>query len=313
MKYFITGGAGFIGCNTARRLVREGNEVTVFDNLSTGRIGNLDDIKDSIRFIQGDIRKPQDLAGVLAGMDAVIHLAAFPAVVRSMKQPVEVTENNVMGTLNVLMAAKDTGVRRIVFASSSSVYGDSEDPIQRESQPLRPKSPYAASKLACEHYMHVFAKSFGIETVSLRYFNVFGPFQDPKAEYAAVIPIFMRMLMAGEKPVINGDGEQTRDFAYVENVVEANICASTAPAMASGMAFNVAGGESVSINKLYNMIREGLGRQDVEPVYGPPQPGDVRGTFADLSLAKKYLGYVPRFTFAEGLDRTLAWYKKQLG
>jgi UDP-glucose 4-epimerase len=305
-KYCVTGGAGFIGSHLVEHLVAQGHQVVVVDNFSTGKMANIAHLSRAIDLYEADVRDLEALRPAFAGVDVVFHQAALPSVPRSVRDPVSTTEANVLGTLNVLIAARDAGVRRVVLASSSSVYGANPQLPKQEGLELQPLSPYAASKLACEAYASAFWHSYGLETVSLRYFNVFGPRQDPTSQYAAAIPIFLRRMLSGEPPVVFGDGEQTRDFTYVLNVVQANILAATAPE-APGKVFNIACGQQVSVNQLVSRLNELL-RTALSPEYAPPRPGDVRHSVADVALARQVLGYEPQVSFDEGLARTVEWF-----
>ena len=306
-RYLVTGGAGFIGSNIAEALVARGDEVVVFDDLSTGYEKNIAHIRDAVTFIRGDIRDADAVRRAMDGVDYVLHQAALASVPRSIEDPVLVTDVNLRGTLVVLEEARRAGVKRFVYAASSSAYGDSETLPKIETMIPKPLSPYAASKLAGEHYCSVYARVYGLSTVSLRYFNIFGPRQDPRSQYAAVIPIFASHLIAGTQPTIFGDGEQSRDFTFIENVVDANIRASLC-GEARGDVVNVACGERYTLNGLFEMMRGILG-SSVEPRYEPPRPGDVKHSHADISAAHRLLGYEARVPFAEGLRRTLAWYR----
>jgi len=259
--------------------------------------------------VEGDLRSYERVAAAVGGVEVVFHQGALPSVPRSIQDPLTSTAVNVEGTLNVLLAARDAGVRRVVFASSSSVYGDAPGMPRRESQPLAPLAPYAVSKLAAEQYCMVANRVYGVETVALRYFNVFGERQDPLSGYAAVIPKFIRMMLDGQRPTIFGDGQTSRDFTHVENVVEANLAAAVEPA-AAGRVMNIAVGSSHTLNELVSTL-QGLVDSDLEPEYGPPRPGDVSESLADVSLARKLLGYEPRIGFEEGLQRTIAWIVEQ--
>lgn len=301
-KVIITGGAGFIGSNIARALCRE-NEVVIVDNMSTGELENIIEIMDDVTFMQEDVADLEALRGAFEGGDYVLHQAALPSVQRSVEDPITSNRNNVDGTLNVLVAARDCGVRRVVFASSSSVYGDSPTLPKVETFQPDPKSPYAVTKLAGEFYCKVFYDIYGLETFSLRYFNVFGPGQSPKSQYAAVIPKFVEAIRSGERPEIYGDGEQSRDFIYVENVVIANVLACEVP-RASGESINIGSGEPVTLNRLIDDLKEIL-KSEIEPIYSEPRLGDVRHSLADISLAKELLGYKPRYSFREGLEKML--------
>ena len=302
--YLVTGGAGFIGCNIARAALDKGMRVRILDNFSTGHWHNLRDIRDDIEVVEGDLRSYHIVRKAMEGIEVVFHQGALPSVPRSIADPITSNEVNVQGTLNILHAALDSGCRRAVFASSSSIYGNAPEEVKSENLHVRPLSPYAVSKLAGEKYFQVFHHIYGLETVAVRYFNVFGPYQDPDSPYSAVIPLFVRAILAGEPPVIDGDGEQSRDFTYVDNVVHANLLAADAPD-APGYVINVACNDSITVNHLASEIARLLGREDIVPVYGPSRPGDVKHSCADISLAKKLLGYEPVVSFEEGLARTV--------
>ena len=308
--FLVTGGAGFIGSHLVDRLLEEGHEVRVVDNFSTGRRSNLAHLAGhrGLEVLEGDVCDREIVAEAVNGVDYVLHQAAIPSVPRSVEDPWSSHRANVEGTLRLLMAAREAGVKRVVFASSSSIYGD----IRGQGAKVRPKtedlapapmSPYAATKLAGEGYCRSFYHSFGLETVILRYFNVFGPRQDPTSHYASVVPRFAKAMLTGTPPVIYGDGRQTRDFTYVGNAVEANLEACFAQG-AAGMAFNVALGESVSVLALLETMAQLMG-MEVEPVFAPPRPGDVRHSLADISLARDVLGYEPKIGLREGLLKTL--------
>ncbi|RJX33148.1 MAG: SDR family oxidoreductase [Desulfarculus sp.] len=304
--YLITGGAGFIGSHLAETLVRRGQDARVLDNLATGKLANLTPAQQGpgrLEFMAGDITDPQTCARALAGVDYVLHQAARPSVQRSIEDPLATHQVNATGTLNLLVAAKEAGIKRLVAASSSSTYGDVEPPEapKRESLPPRPLSPYAASKVVMEYYAKVFYRVYGLETVCLRYFNVFGPRQDPNSAYAAVIPAFLFSLLEGRRPVIYGDGRQSRDFTYVDNVVEANLAACTAP-QAAGEVINVAAGRSHDLLELLAALKE-LTHSDLEPEFRPARSGDVRYSQADLDKARRLLGYEISVGFKEGLRR----------
>lgn len=281
----------------------EGHEVRVLDNLYTGRRENLEDVARQIELIDGDIRELERTRRASKGCEAVFHLAAVPSVPRSIADPITTHEANATGTLNVLIAARDAGAGRVVFASSSSIYGSAEELPKSESTGPQPISPYAISKLAGENYCHSFFELFGLETVALRYFNVFGPRQDPDSQYAAVVPKFIRAFRTGRSPTVFGDGEQSRDFTYVGNVVEANLAALARPRVA-GRVYNIACGQRTTLNELAAIIREQTGAP-VEAVHGPPRAGEVRHSHADISLARRELGYEPRISLAEGLRLTI--------
>jgi len=321
-RFLVTGGAGFIGSNLVLTLLENGQEVTVLDNYLTGARKNVDDIRrfaadigmpqGGFRMVEGDIRDRRACAEAARGADFVLHNAALGSVPRSVEDPVTTTEINVTGTVNMLAAAKDAGVRRFVYASSSSVYGDSQTLPKIEGCEGAPLSPYAVSKLACEIYARNFQMLYGMEVVGLRYFNIFGPRQDPLSPYAAVIPVFVRKLMSGLPPTINGDGLTTRDFTYVGNAVQANIRAAFAGAGATGGVYNIACSKSVSLNALFDGLARLLGRGDIRPVYGPEREGDVRASFADISKARDMLGYRPDVEFDEGLELSIGWYRENL-
>lgn len=305
MLTLVTGGAGFIGSNLADELIAQGHQVRILDNLSTGFAENL---PPDAEFFEGDICDEELVAQAIEGVEVVFHQGARGSVAKSVDNPLLTDMWNVHGTLTILEAARRSGVRRVVAASSSSVYGGVAPRPTVESSPLTPKSPYAVTKMTGEHYLRVFWELFGLETVSLRYFNVYGPRQDPNSAYAAVIPKFISMLRAGEPPVINGDGGQSRDFAFVSDVVAANIAAATAPAEAcAGKAYNVAGGSERSLLELLGLLQEILGTS-IEPVHADPRLGDVRHSFADTSAALADLGWKPTLDFPEGLRRTVAWF-----
>ncbi|MEJ2637644.1 MAG: SDR family oxidoreductase [Calditrichia bacterium] len=307
MKYLITGGAGFIGSNLAVELLNRGHQVRILDNFATGRRKNVDPIKDKIELIEGDLRSYHIVREAVDGMDFILHQGALPSVPRSIKDPITTNEVNVVGTLNILNAAVDSGVKRVVFASSSSIYGDSDRLPKQEDMIPNPLSPYAVSKLASEKYCQVFARIYKLHTVSLRYFNVFGPRQDPTSQYSAVIPKFIRAILNKKQPVIFGDGLQSRDFTFVNNVVEANILATQAD-FPGGMVFNCACHERIDLNQLVQHINEITG-ESIQPLYSEARPGDVKHSFADIERIQKYLGYEPQVLFREGLKRTVEWYR----
>ncbi len=311
-NFLVTGGAGFIGSHIVERLIRDGHKVKVLDNFTTGRKENLAQVIESkkLEVIEGDIRDLDTLCTMARSSDYILHLAARPSVARSVKDPFKTNEVNVIGTLNVLEAARKykKRVKRVVFASSSSVYGDTPTLPKGENMRPQPMSPYAVSKLAGEYYMNAFHENHGIETVALRYFNVFGPRQDPESEYAAVIPKFVTRLLKKRKPFIFGDGKQTRDFTYVENVVHANVQACIAQ-KASGDIFNIACGERVTIAGLANMIGQAVG-WTTDPSLKPARAGDVRHSLSDITKAEDVLGYRVRVNLPEGLQRTVDWYRE---
>ncbi len=304
MKCLVTGGAGFIGSHLSEALLREGHDVRVLDNFATGRRQNLDTFGDAIELMEGDIRSYERVHNAVKDCELVFHQAALPSVPRSVQDPLTSTAVNVEGTLNVLLAARDAGVRRVVCASSSSVYGQNPELPKHEGLQTLPISPYAVAKLAGEGYCRSFHQVFGLETVSLRYFNVFGPRQDPNSQYSAVIPKFITSMQQGQPPVVHGDGEQSRDFTYIDNVVHANITAA-GNGPGDGSAFNIAYGEQYSLNDLLDMLREELGT-DLQATYGDDRPGDVKHSLADISQAREVIGYAPAVSFRDGLQRTIA-------
>lgn len=303
MRVLITGGAGFIGSNLAAALATK-HDVVVFDNFSTGSRVNLTDV--DVEIVEGDLREPKKLKMALRGCECVFHQAALPSVARSVKEPLLTHEVNSTGTLNALIAARDAGCKRFIYAASSSAYGDTPTLPKIESMPPRPLSPYALSKLSGEYHCAIFASLYGISTVSLRYFNVFGPKQDPNSEYAAVVPKFITSLLAGNAPVVYGDGEQSRDFTYIKNVVDANILAMSKGGR--GEVLNIGAGDRTTVNQLVSFLNESLGTS-ITPVYLPPRSGDIKHSLADISLAKSVLGYTPRYGVKEGLRETVAWFR----
>lgn len=310
--YLITGGGGFIGSNLARFVLDKGHNVVVLDNFSTGKRENLAEILDRITLIEGDIRDRDILRRAMDGCTAVFHEAALGSVPRSVEDPVTSHDVNVNGTVNVLETARELGVRRIVFAASSSAYGEQPESPKYEKMPPMPISPYAANKVSCEAYMQAYAAAFGMETVSLRYFNVFGPRQDPFGAYAAVIPAFVSRLLKKERPVVFGDGEQTRDFCFIENVCTANWLAVQAPAEnCDGRPVNIACHAAVSLNQILAKLRA-LMNVDIEADYRPVRAGDVRHSLADIALAKSKIAYEPLVYFDEGLERSIDWYRANL-
>jgi len=305
--YLVTGGGGFIGSNIVEELVKRGEKVRVLDNFSTGKRENILPYIDKIELIEGDIRSYHIVREAVDGIDFILHQAALPSVPRSVKDPITTNEVNVTGTLNVLDAAKDARVKRIVFASSSSIYGDSEMLPKTEDMMPKPLSPYAVAKLAGEKYCQVFTQIYGLETVALRYFNVFGPNQDPSSQYSAVIPKFINAIKNGEPPTIYGDGEQSRDFTYVENVVNANLLACKEGLEdISGEVFNIACGKRVTVNELVESINEILGT-DIKPVYAEPRRGDVKHSLANIGKAQQFLGYEVKVEFFEGLKNIITY------
>lgn len=308
-KFLITGAAGFIGRSIAAELLARGEQVRGIDNFITGKPSNLKGLEE-MEFIEGDLRDAAACRRACEGIDTVFHEAALASVPRSVADPVGTNEHCVTATLYLLVAARDAGVRRVVYAGSSSAYGDTPTLPKHEAMMSNPISPYAAAKLAGEQYMQVFARVYGLETVVLRYFNVFGPNQDPTSHYSGVLAIFCRKMLAGEQPTIYGDGEQSRDFTYVENVVKANLLAAAAPAgKVSGRLINAATGVRFTLNQTFNILRELTGYEG-EPAYGESRAGDVRDSLADITLARELLGYQPVVDFREGLRRTVEWYRK---
>lgn len=306
-RYLVTGGAGFIGSNLVRHLQKAGHEVRVFDNFSTGNRGNLVDLQRDIEIMEGDLRSAEACRHAVAGVDYVLHQGAMPSVQRSVQDPITSHETNANATLNLLVAARDAGVKRFVYASSSSIYGDSPTMPKQEEMMPRPKSPYATAKLAAEHYCRIFYELYGLETVCLRYFNVFGPYQDPSSHYSAVIPLFIKAILAQKSPLIFGDGTQSRDFTYVANNVSANLLATTAPAV-GGQVFNIACGKRYSLLDLVSTLNEILGSR-IEPHFEPARKGDVKHSLADISKAQEKLGYTVQVDFVEGLGKTAEWYR----
>ena len=304
----VTGGAGFIGSNLVRRLAGQGARVRVFDALSSGHLENLAGLEKSVEFVRGDLRDAAAVRDAMRGVRHVFHVGALASVQASVDDPAATHEINVTGTLNVLLAARAAGVERVVFSSSASIYGDSPEMPKREDMLPAPLTGYALSKLAGEHYGRIFHGLYGLKFFALRYFNVFGPRQDPASHYAAVIPLFMRAYAAGRQPTIYGDGGQTRDFTFVEDVVSANLCCLSAPDAAAGGVYNVAYGDRVSVNDLARQIAA-LAGQAFAPVYAPARPGDVRESQADASRARRTLGWKPEHTFADGLRATYDWFK----
>jgi len=307
--YLVTGGAGFIGSHIVHELARRGEAVRVLHNLSTGRIANLAQVSDCITFCDADICDSASIFPLFADTHYVIHLAALPSVARSIDDPLTANAVNITGTLNVLLAARDAGVRRLVFAASAAAYGDNPTLPRVETLPPNPLSPYALAKLAGEYYCQIFTRIYGLETVALRYFNIFGPRQNPDSPYTGVLSKFVAAYQRGDTPVIFGDGQQSRDFTYVENVVNATLKACTAPA-AAGKVINVGVGRSYTLNQTIALLNGIFGRQ-VRPQYDPPRKGDVFQSLADISLARQTLGYEPQVSFEEGLRRTVDWFKSE--
>ncbi len=329
-SFLVTGGAGFIGSNIVEELVRRCHNVRVLDNFSTGKRENIAPFLKQIELIEGDIRDEETCRRAVDGIDYVLHQAAMPSVPRSLAEPVITSEVNIMGTVKLLTAAAKANVQRFVYAASSSAYGDQPVAVKREDLIPKPLSPYAAAKLAGEYFCHAYSQSMGLETVGLRYFNVFGPRQDPTSQYSAVIPLFITALMEGRRPTIYGDGLQTRDFTYVANNVQANILAATTEKPVTGKIFNIACGTSSSVLDLLKAINEALcpptARSEkcgdgspsspnpaspfvpMEPLFAPARKGDIKHSLADISLARKLLGYEVKVNFTEGIKRTVEWY-----
>jgi nucleoside-diphosphate-sugar epimerase len=308
--YLVTGGAGFIGSNLVEALLARGERVRVLDDFSTGKRANLQPWLDRIELVEGSLARIEDCRRAAAGVDYVLHQGALPSVPKSIAMPLESNQANVDGTLNILVAARDAGVKRLVYAASSSAYGDTPTLPKVESMPAAPKSPYAIQKYAGEMYCRVFWETYQLETVALRYFNIFGPRQDPTSQYSAAIPRFITSIASGKPPTIFGDGEQTRDFTFIENVVEANLRACTAPPACAGKMVNIACGERISLNALVKMINEVLGT-NVQPSYDATRAGDVKHSLAGIELARELIGYRPKVLFAEGIRRTIEWYRAQ--
>ncbi|HWK10482.1 MAG TPA: SDR family oxidoreductase [Vicinamibacterales bacterium] len=304
--YLVTGGAGFIGSHLAEELARRGHRVRVVDNLLTGKRANLDHVR-GVEFLEGDLADLDAAKQAVDGCDYVLHQAAIPSVPRSVKDPITSNRANVDGTLNVLVAARDAGVKRVVFAGSSSAYGDTPTLPKHEDMPPRPLSPYALQKVIGEEYLKMFTSLYGLETVTIRYFNVFGPRQDPSSPYSGVISVFATALLENRAPTIYGDGEQTRDFTYVANVVDGVLRAVDAPA-ANGEIINVATGGRISLNELFRAMRRLIGGS-LEPTHGAVRAGDVRDSQADITKARRLLGYEPIVSFEDGLQRTVDWYR----
>ncbi|HXH48188.1 MAG TPA: SDR family oxidoreductase [Terriglobia bacterium] len=305
--YLVTGGAGFIGSNIIAELVRRGEKVRALDNLATGHIENLASVREKIQWHEADIRNLESIRPDFESVDYVIHLAAIPSVPRSVADPLTSNSANIDGTLNVLLAARDAGVKRVVFSASSSAYGDHSALPRLESQEPRPLSPYALTKLTGEYYCKIFTSVYGLQTASLRYFNIFGPHQSPDSPYSGVLSLFISAYVNGKTPTIFGDGEQSRDFTYVENAVDATLRACTAP-KASGQVINVGTGERHTLNETIKILDRIFGRQ-VTPRYEAPRAGDVEHSHADISLARRLLGYEPGVRFEEGLMKTVAWFR----
>ena len=307
-NYLVTGGAGFIGSHIVTALVEQGESVRVLDNFATGKRGNLAHVANRFELIEGDLRNPDDCSRACKDMDIVLHQGAVPSVPKSVEDPVTTHQVNVDGTFNLLNAARLAGVRRVVYAASSSAYGDTPTLPKHEGIVPQPLSPYAVHKLVGEAYCRAFYECYGLETLALRYFNVFGPRQDPKSQYAAAIPAFVTAVLSDQPPTIYGDGEQTRDFTFVENVVHANLLGARA-AKTCGETINIACGERISINRIVARINEYLAK-NVRPAYEPKRPGDVRDSLADITLARQVIGFEPKVLFDEGLRRSIDWYRQ---
>ncbi len=309
-KFLVTGGAGFIGSNICKKLVSEGCFVRVVDNLLTGKKSNLADIIDKIEFIEADMGDEQIAGAAMKDIDFVLHQGALPSVPRSVDDPAATHKHCADATLTLLLAARQRGVKRFVYAASSAAYGDTPALPKVETMPPNPLSPYAVAKLVGEYYCSVFTQVFGLETISLRYFNVFGPNQDPTSQYAAAIPAFVTSILKDQSPTIYGDGEQSRDFTYVDNVVEANLLAARAR-QTKGEVINIACGQAVIINDIIDMINNSLGK-NVEPAYTDPRPGDVKHSLADITAAQNIIGYKPAISFRHGLQKAIDWYRDNL-
>ena len=307
-RYLVTGAAGFIGRSIAAALLARGEQVRGIDNFLTGKRANLAGLE-AMEFLEGDLTDPAACARACAGVEVVFHEAALASVPRSVADPVSTNANCTDATLNLLVAARDAGVRRVVYAGSSSAYGDTPTLPKHEGMAANPISPYAVAKLAGEHYMRVFHRVYGLETVALRYFNVFGPYQDPASHYSGVLAVFCRKMLAGEQPTIYGDGEQSRDFTFIENVVRGNLLAAAAPAeKVAGQMMNVATGARITLNQTFELLCELTGYRG-KPAYAEPRAGDLRDSLADIERARELLGYEPAVDFREGLRRTVEWYK----
>jgi len=309
MKILVTGGAGFIGSNLVGGLLKRNYTVRIMDNFSTGKRENIKDFIKDIELIEGDIRDYYTVEKVVKGIDVILHQAALPSVPRSIQNPITTNEVNVGGTLNILDAAKESNVQRIIFASSSSVYGDNNKLPKKEDMKPSPLSPYAVSKLTCEYYLSVFNKLYGIETISLRYFNVFGPRQDPNSQYSAVIPRFIKAFLKNQQPVIFGDGNQTRDFTYVENVINANLL-SISSNSDTPLILNCATSCQISLNDIIKLLNKILNKS-IEPKYENERKGDVKHSFASIDLIKSKIGYKPLVNFEEGLKKTIEHYLEE--
>lgn len=307
-KYLVTGGAGFIGSNIVKKLLERGEDVKVLDNCSTGKRENIKPFLEKIEFLEGDFTDIEIAKKAVSEVDYVLHQGAIPSVPRSVDDPIKTNNANILGTLNMLIASRDAGVKRFVYAASSSAYGDSPVMPKVETMPIAPKSPYAIQKLTGEQYCQNFYTLYGLETVCLRYFNVFGPNQDPASVYSSVIPLFIKKMLAGESPTIYGDGETSRDFTYVDNNVDAVLRACIASAECAGEVINIACGYEISLNQLIDKINTELGIH-ITPVYKDERKGDVKHSLADISKAERLLGYKPLVSFEEGLKKTIEFYR----
>ncbi|MCK5126675.1 MAG: SDR family oxidoreductase [candidate division Zixibacteria bacterium] len=306
MNFLITGGAGFIGSNLAHALIKRGDSVRILDNFSTGRKANIEPIMDKIEVVEGDIRDNWTVAESMKDIDYVLHHAAMPSVIKTVQNPLTANAINITGMLNVLEAARHANVKRVVFACSSAIYGDSEILPKVETMKPEPMSPYAINKLTGEYYCQVYNQLYGLETVSLRYFNVFGPRQDPASQYSAVIPLFIKAVLSGNSPTIFGDGEQSRDFIYIDNVVSANLKACEAP-LAPGGCFNIGGGKRLTLNETLKIISDIVGKE-IKANYVDSRPGDIRHSGADISEAIDKLGFSVDYSFKDGLKETVNWF-----
>jgi len=309
--YLITGIAGFIGSSLAHALVQRGEQVRGVDNISTGKRENLAGLMDRLEFREADLLDLDAMQRACQGVDFVLHQAAIPSVPKSVHDPLGNNRANVDGTVNLLVAARDAKVKRVIYAASSSAYGDTPTLPKREDMTPNPVSPYAVAKLAGEHYMRSFCRCYGLETICLRYFNIFGPRQDPWSPYSGVLAKFITQMLSGEQPTIFGDGTQSRDFTYIDNVIEANLLACKASAAALGQTFNIATGERFDLNQTFNILKKLTGYSG-QVKYAPERAGDVKHSLADISCAEKYLGYKPKVDFQKGLERTVAWYRSQV-
>lgn len=311
-KYLVTGGAGFIGCNLARYILAKGHDVVIVDNFATGKRENIAEIRDKITFIEGDIRDRAVMDKAVAGCKAIFHEAALGSVPRSVEDPTTSHDVNVNGTVTVLEAARAAGVKRLVFAASSSAYGNTVESPKHELMVPNPISPYAASKVACEAYLQAYAAAYSMETFCLRYFNVFGPYQDPAGAYAAVIPAFVSRILRKQPMEVFGDGEQSRDFCYIDNVCLANWLAANAPAeVCTGQAANIACNQATTLNQILDKLKKLL-NSDIKPIYKPDRLGDVKHSLANITRAQKVLGYKPQVFFEQGLEKAIHWYKENL-